>query len=60
MAYQWHHGTDKLYSIVKIWYGMFEWKSDSHVGLVEDTKNKEEGSVWIKFIFAKIKNTIAK
>ena len=39
-AYQWHHGTDKLYSIVKIWNWKFE--SDSHVGLVEDTKKQRK------------------
>ena len=40
MAYQWHHGTDIWYSIVKIWNWKFE--SDFHVGLAEDTQNKDE------------------
>ena len=52
MAYQWHHGTDKLYSIVKIWNWMFE--SDSHVGLVEDTNNKGKRYVGLSLFLLKL------
>ena len=61
-AYQWHHGTDKLYSILKIWNWKFE--SDSHVGLVEDTKKQRKGLFGLNLFLLKLKieteNTIAK